>query len=322
MLKIKLFGTGQAQFKDQSIPDFPNQKSFLLLCYLLLHKQYPHHREHLSNIFWGDSTTSTARKGLRNALWRLRKLLEPNGICLDDYLLIADDTISFINTSEYWLDIEAFEKGTEQSKDIAGKDLTSEQASSLETATNYYIGDLLESSYDDWLLYERERYRIDHLNALNKLMVYHGLNGNFEQGLTYGEKILSRDSTRERVHRQMMWLYSLADNRNAAIAQYKRCKEILRDELGIRPMMETQKIYALLLQNEFNPNNWSGVHNLVSGPEPMTDSAVCTLVRQALEKLNRLQETIEGTSIELQMIERMINQSITQTSHKLEESPD
>jgi DNA-binding SARP family transcriptional activator len=322
MLKIKLFGTGQAKFKDQAIPDFPNQKSFLLFCYLLIHKQYPHHREHLSTIFWGDSTTSTARKGLRNALWRLRKLLEPNGICLDDYLLIADDSISFINTSEYWLDIEAFEKGTEESKDIAGQDLTPEQASSLETATNYYIGDLLESSYEDWLLYERERYRIDYLNTLNKLMVYHGLNGNFEQGLTYGEKILSRDSTREKVHRQMMWLYSLADNRNAAIAQYKRCKEILRDELGIRPMLETQKIYALLMQNEYRPINWSGVHSLPSGPEHMTDSAVCTLVRQALEKLNKLQETIEGTSIELQMIERMINQSITQTSHKLEESSD
>lgn len=322
MLEIKLFGTGQANYNNQPIPDFPNQQSFLLFCYILLHKEYPHHREHLSTIFWGDSTTSTARKRLRNALWRLRKLLDPAGIYLDDYLLIADETISFINSSAYWLDIEYFDKGIGLCKDISGSDITPDQVSTLEKSIEIYIGDLMESSYEDWLLYERERYRIDYLNALNKLMVYHGLNGNYEQGLFYGEEILSRDCTREKVHRQMMWLYSLADNRNAAIRQYKRCKEILRDELGIRPMLETQKIYALLLQNEYNPKTWSGYQIGASISENGTESAICNLVRQALNKLTRLQETIEGTSIELQLIEQMITQAITQTNHNLEDSPD
>ena len=319
MLEIRLFGTGQASYKEHSITDFPNQQSHLLLCYLLLHKHYPHHREHLSSIFWGDSPTSNARKGLRNALWRLRKVFDTVRICTDDYLLIADDTIAFINSSDYWLDIEIFETGTDACKDLSGRDLTPDQASKLEISVELYIGDLLESVYEDWLLYDRERYRISYLNALNKLMVYHGLNGNYERGLAYGEDILARDSTREKVHRQMMWLYCLADNRNAALTQYKRCRNILRNELGIRPMIETQNIYALLLRNEFNPKTWHGDQIRPSISEEMPDSSIATLVRRALVKLNRLQETIEGTSKELHIIEQLITEASTQTSHQQKE---
>lgn len=322
MLKISLFGTGQANYKDQPIPDFPNQQSYLLFCYLLLHKPYPHHREHLSTIFWGDTITSTSRKRLRNALWRLRKMFESVGLCTDDYLLVADETISFINSSNYWLDIEVFENGVDACKDLSGRDLTVEQATKLESAVELYIGDLLESIYEDWLLYDRERYRLAYLNALNKLMVYHGFSGNYERGLAYGEEILARDSTREKVHRQMMWLYSLADNRNAALAQYKRCRQILREELGVRPMLETQNLYAALLRNEFNPDTWPGNQIRSSISIGMTDSSICTLVRRALQKLNRLQETIEGTSEELHVIEQMINEALTQTVHQQKNIPD
>jgi DNA-binding SARP family transcriptional activator len=322
MLKISLFGTGQADFMDQSIADFPNQQSYHLFCYLLLHKNYPHHREHISTIFWGDASTSTSRKRLRNAIWRLRKLCEPFGICIEDYLLIADDTISFINSSNYWLDVEIFEKESEACRDISGRKLTPEQAEKLEMAVTLYKGDLLESSYDDWLLYDRERYRIIYLNLLNKLMVYHGLNGNYERGLGYGNEILSKDSTRERVHRQMMWLYSLADNRNAALLQYKKCCQILQDELGVRPMQETQNLYAALIRNEFNPDTWPVDQIRTSHSIGMTDRSISSLVRKALQKLNRLQETIEGTSEELHIIEQMINEALTQTMGQPNNTPE
>jgi DNA-binding SARP family transcriptional activator len=316
MLEIRLFGTGQASYNDQLVQDFPNQQPFLLFCYLLIHKGYPHHREHLSTLFWGDSSTQTARKRLRNALWRLRKLFESVGMNIDDYFLIADDTLSFITTSTYWLDIEVFQKGIETCKDLTGRDLSSSQVERLENAVDLFIGDLLESSYEDWLLYDRERYQMDYLNALNKLMIYHGINGNYERGLAYGDSILEIDSTREKVHRQMMWLYSLAGNRNAAISQYKRCREILREELGILPMIETQNIYALLLRNEYHPKSWTDTpeHSLVGGL--LADHSVNKLVKRALEKLNRLQEEIEGTSVELQMIELLITKRLSQTSRQ------
>jgi DNA-binding SARP family transcriptional activator len=243
-------------------------------------------------------------------------LCEPVGLCIDDYFLIDDDTISFINTSDYWLDLESFESGTEKCKGISGRNINENQASILEKSIQHYIGDLLEGNYEDWVLYERERYRIAYLNALYKLMVFHGCAGNFEQGLSYGEAILARDITREKVHRQMMWLYSLADNRDAAIKQFKQCRQILKDELGIPPMLETQKIYALILQNKFQPDSWDGDARLPARSQLFRDNSICTLIRSALDKLNQLQETIEGTTMELLLIEKMINETLAQKSQE------
>lgn len=322
MLELKLFGTGQAHFKDQCLADFPGQQSSLLFCHLLLNRHYPHHREVLSTIFWGDSSTSTARKRLRNALWRLRKQFQSSGIQLEEYLLIADDTISFINTSAYWLDIEIFETAAESCEDLSGRQLTTTQVENLEKAVELYRGDLLESLYEDWLLNDRERLRILYLNALDKLLVYHGLHANYERGLAYGEDIITRDCTREKVHRQMMWLHALAGNRNAALTQYRRCCLILQDELGIPPMEETQNMYQLLLQNQFDAKTWQADELTPIRPAPSSDPNIHPLVRRALQKLHHLQETIEGTSVELQAIEQMIHQALVQSNQNHKNIPD
>ena len=89
MLKLNLFGTGQASYCDRPLAGFPNQQCHLLLCYLLLNRHHPHYRERLAAVFWGDSPTAVARKSLRNALWRLRCALHAAGA--DD----AEDVPSF-----------------------------------------------------------------------------------------------------------------------------------------------------------------------------------------------------------------------------------
>ena len=52
MLELKLFGTGQVRYFDQSLAGFPNQQGCLLLCYLLLNRHRPHNRERLAAVFW------------------------------------------------------------------------------------------------------------------------------------------------------------------------------------------------------------------------------------------------------------------------------
>jgi DNA-binding SARP family transcriptional activator len=76
MLKFKIFGPGQAFYNDRIISGFPNRQSYLLLCYLLLNPHYPHSRDHLATMFWGDYPTHISRKYFRNSLWKLRQEFE------------------------------------------------------------------------------------------------------------------------------------------------------------------------------------------------------------------------------------------------------
>ena len=318
MLKIRLFGSGQAHFQDQAFNGFPNQQGCLLLCYLLLNKPHPQNRDRLASAFWGNLPTHTSRKYLRNAIWRLRQTMQTAGVQSEEYIFVSEDSVSFINTRDTWLDIEVFEDTINRTLHLAEQDITVDQVKALEAAIDLYIGDLLESCYEDWCLYDRERYRLLYAHALNKLMLCHTQSAHYSQALAIGERLLALDNTQEKAHRLMMWLYWGQGNRSAAIQQYKRCFEILREELGLRPAPETRLLYDKILSGQENPRAQA---DITSSPvlatkkdtvaKPKAEAQTGLLVANALQRLHRLQDTIEETRTELQQIESLIHEAMT-----------
>ena len=315
MLRVRLFGAGEAFYKDRSIPGFPNQRACLLFSYLLLNRNYPHNRERLAAIFWGDYPTATARKYLRNGLWRLRQIMQSVGLPDDEVLMISDESVAIINVSPTWIDVEAFQESTAIYRDIPGKALDWAGAQRLEAAVDLYIGDLLESIYEDWCLYDRERLRMVYLNTLGKLIVFHGINGSYERGLDFADRILAIDNTRERIHRHKMWLLWLAGDRNGALAQFKICRQVLREELGIKPMDATRSLYKRVLQQQDRPRSWPGVLDDSPPEAGEGDESIQTLTENALQKLQRLQTLLEETGVELHQIERLISKALWNSRH-------
>lgn len=315
MLKVWLFGSGEARYFDRPLPGCPNQQSFLLLSYLLLNRRRPMHRERIAAVFWGEHPTSTSRKYLRNALWRLRLALQSAGAPAEEYLAIGDDSISFLASSRYWLDVEFFETTIRRYQGLSGQELTGEQAEDLEEAVKFYAGELLEGVYEDWCLYDRERYSLLLLKTLSKLMIYHGLHGNYERGLAHGERILNHDDTREKIYREMMWLYWLSGDRHAALAQFKRCAQVMRETLGISPMDETRRLYQQMLHGKFDPHRWvDRLHGPNKPPKASGEEAVAPLAEHALVKLHQLQVVLEETNLELQRIERLLSKTVLENS--------
>jgi DNA-binding SARP family transcriptional activator len=318
MLKIKLFGTGQAYLDGYEYAPFPSNQAHLLLCYLLLNSKYPHLRDQLASVFWGEYSTRASRKYLRNGLWKLRQMFEEAQANLDDYLFVSDESITFIRTSSYWLDVEVFEDTLEDYQDVPGQEIRPEQAHQLGTAVELYSGNLLEGADYDWCIYERERLNLLYLEALSKLMVYHAANGTYERGLAYGERILVQDPTREKVHLHMMRLYWLSGNRSAALAQYKRCVQILREELGIAPLHETTLVYQQMIHNQYTPqlrragveNDSKAIQAQSPGGEIKGEASIMPNgTREALET-TYLQRLVEETTAELRQIEKLIHSDL------------
>lgn len=307
MFTFRLFGVGKAQYGGQSLAGFPDQQTGQLLSYLILNRGQQYHRERLAALFWTEHTTEKARKNLRNALCRLHKNFETVGAKFDDYIAIEEDRISFRALHSYWLDVEVFEAATSQAQGLSGTDLTNEQAHHLEGAIELYEGDLLESIYEDWCLHERERLRLAYLNAVERLMNFHGAQGNYDQGLRYGHHLLEVDPTREKIHRAMMAFYWCRGDRNAAITQYKVCYQVLREELGLKPMDETRRLYQQILQNP-PPEKWIPDSHLV----PSRDLAVKKDSRHTefiLQKIHSLQSLMGEFGAELRSIEHLLKNS-------------
>lgn len=316
MLQIKLFGVGQAAYFGQPLAAFPMQQPYQVWCYLLIHGRYPVLRDKLASLFWGDYPTSVALKNLRNALWKLRQSFAQVGADLENYLLISDTSIAVRRASPYWLDVEVFETAVEACQKISGEKLNPAQAGLLEDAVALYTGDLLEGIYCDWCLYERERLCLLYLATLSKLASYCEHIGDWRRGLHYGESILARDNTRERVHLQMMRLYWMAGDRDAALAQYKRCCEILQDELGVAPMRETTQVYQQMANNLYPPPGL-----VVAAPSPAIrpphshssdaqEKGVQNLAEKTLQRVVYLQNLLEETRAELHYLESLIHREL------------
>ena len=102
MLKVKLLGKFEIGLDGRPL-EIPSRPAQSLLAYLMLNRGAAHRREKLAGLLWPDSSESNARNNLRQALWRIRKMIG------DGYLVADKVSVSFSAEKDYWLDAQILE---------------------------------------------------------------------------------------------------------------------------------------------------------------------------------------------------------------------
>jgi DNA-binding SARP family transcriptional activator len=241
-LRFQLLGKFLAQRNQQKLPGLEAGKEQELLCYLLVHRNRPHAREALASLLWANTSTDRSKKYLRQALWHLASaLVENDG---DPRLLqIEHDWVQLNLHAGIWVDVAVFDHAATAAQGVAGAQLDSTTLTMLKEAVALYKGDLLEGWYQDWCLFERERFQNTYFLILDKLMAHAAAHGDYEAGQTYGATILSYDRASEVTYRRLMKLRYEAGDRTGALRQYQRCVTALHEELGVKPERRTQQLY-------------------------------------------------------------------------------
>lgn len=250
-LHFRVLGRLQVYCSDAPLQTPDSRKACELLCYLLLYRDRPHHREKLAELLWENGSAAQSKKYLRQALWQIQSAFDGHLTGLRQGLLSADPAwVQFNPEIDYILDVAEFESAWESVSDIPGHLLTPAQGQSLQSATALYQGDLLEGWYQDWCLFERVRLQGLYMAMLEKLMRYCEAQGEYAEGCRYGNIILRQDRARERTHRRMMRLYYQGGQRTAALRQYRACETALREELGVEPAHSTRALYEQIRADE------------------------------------------------------------------------
>jgi|WetSurMetagenome_2_1015567.scaffolds.fasta_scaffold190058_3 DNA-binding SARP family transcriptional activator len=245
-IKFYLFGKFCFKVGDNLIDKIEPHKAEELLGFLLLNKSSPHSRDKLADLLWGEISPGQSNSYLRKALWQLQYALNQYGIDKTSLLLVNAEWLQINPTFEFWLDTGVFEDSFQQTRGKLGRELSKEQAQIIKQAVEIYRGELLDGWYQNWCLYERERFEHRLLTMLDKLTDYCEAHEQYEEGLLYGEKILQCDHAREHTHRQVMRIYYLSGNRTAALRQYQKCVKMLREELDVEPTVETRKCFEMI----------------------------------------------------------------------------
>lgn len=237
--RFQLFGKFSVYRDAELVKGLDGGKERELLSYLLVRRDRCHPREALGSLLWGDTSTEKSRKYLRQALWRVQTVLEDDRSSGPPLLSIAHDWVQLNLQSDVTLDVALLEQAFAATHGISGRDLDCSKADMLKSAVDLYKGDLLEGSYQDWCLFERERLQNIYLSILEKLLIYSKKHGEYEAGQVYGSTILRFDRARESTHRHLMHLCYMAGDRTGALRQYERCARALEEELGVKPQKST-----------------------------------------------------------------------------------
>jgi DNA-binding SARP family transcriptional activator len=248
-LHIRLLGSFHILYGEAPVPGVDSPRLQALLAYLLLHRDAPQPRAHLSYLFWLDSTESQARANLRKYLHHLRRSL----LDADRFLYVDNRVVYWQPAAPFTLDVADFEAAVDRAEEAeqAGNQVGLREA--LEQAVATYHGDLLPSCYDDWVLTERERLRQTFARTVQRLIELLETQRSYSAAIREAERLLRHDPLHEETHRQLMRLYALKGDRARALRAYHTCATVLERELAVEPSAATREAYERLLRLDAAP---------------------------------------------------------------------
>lgn len=238
-LQIYAFGQGRVIRNGQPIAasEWTAAQARELFFYLL---SYPHRsKEQVGAVFWSDLSPGRMNSVFHATLYRLRRAVG------QEWIVYQEDRYHFNRQLDYWYDVEEFERLLAQAE---AHPAGSEQACACrEQACALFQGDYLEDIYADWSAGKREELHRRYLEALAWLADFYASRGRFEEAIRRYLEILARDNLREDIHRRLMKCYVLHGERGRALKHYHNLVALLKDELGIAPMVETTRLAEQIL---------------------------------------------------------------------------
>ena len=249
-LSISLLGSFQVLLADKGVNSFESNKVRALLAYLAVESNQPHRRETLATLFWPEQSEQRARRNLTQGLYNLRQAIGDHNEA-SSFLNVTQQTIQLNNAGDIRLDVAQFTALITASEQHQHDSIMTCKTcvDMLEETAVLYQGDFLEgfspgvsTAFEEWSLLKREQYRRLLLAALSKLVTVYKQQGNLDRALPHAWRQVELDPWREEGQQQLMWLLALSGRRSEALSQYEKSRRLLRKDLGVEPVTETQAL--------------------------------------------------------------------------------
>lgn len=242
-IRVLAFGDSSV-FLNGSPVHWRISRSMELFFFLLNHGR-PIHKEQLIDTLWPSSDTNPDQL-LRTSIHFLRKAIGSSCVLSKAGKYSLDLTCLYEH--RVWYDVAVFEqlygKATHA---LSEGDDTAAQTYLLEMIT-LYTGDYLSTLYSNWCIIQRDRLRQMCLDMYRKLAQIAWRHEQFEESITFWQRLLSIDSCQEDAHYGIMRALLKQGKRGMALRQYQLCVSTLKEELNIVPGVELQRLYHRLTE--------------------------------------------------------------------------
>src|SRR5262245_19012814 len=258
---LSLLGRFELSGPDGRPIDLTSKKLAGLLAFLACTAPQAQGRDKLMTLLWGSHFDAQARQNLRQALFRLRRVLG------EDALISSGESVS-LQPGVIACDVPRLEALLAEGRRDA-----------LNEAVGLYKGRLLpdieipEEAWTEWLAGERQRLEGLAFAAMLKLGEQELEAGNHEPGLSAANRVIAISGLREDAHRLIMRVLAAGGRRADALKHYEDRTALLERELSVEPDPTTRSL-AAELRRPHAPRPGSGVG---SDPAPETGAVLLPL---------------------------------------------
>jgi DNA-binding SARP family transcriptional activator len=254
-LTIRLLGPIEI-FRDAHRPlaadAWTTRRARDILCFIAARRHRRASKDTLIDTFWGEADFDAVTRNFHPTVSHIRKALNSNHPLKQNFLLYREGDYVLNPELNFQIDTESFDRLLAQAESARRAGETAQALSAYEAAVALYRGEFMQGVYDQWVMEPRAYYHGQYLQALETLI--HAAQAAASQTeewmrvLQLTQQVLREDPLREDIHRVVMRAHAAQGNRAAVKEQYDAVRKLLRDELGVEPAAETQKLYQQLFR--------------------------------------------------------------------------
>lgn len=249
---IKVFTFGRFEVwvgeKKLNSKDWGRDRSIQLFQFFLLARnRRALHKDQIVDKLWEDDLDD---QSFKVALHGINKALEPERKSHSEtkYIIRVGHTYQ-LSMDNIWVDSIAFESLIKVGNKYINEN-PELSAKAFRKALDLHQGTFLpDRIYEDWSCDERERIQLLYLGTTNELAELI-INENPSECIQLCQQALLIDVAWEEAYRIQMQAYFIKGNRPMAIKTYQVCEKVLQEELGIKPLPDTKKLYYKIVEAE------------------------------------------------------------------------
>jgi DNA-binding SARP family transcriptional activator len=214
--------------------------------------------EHLRFLFWPDTADGVSQHHLARLLNHICETVNDPGI------LLHDETHIRLDRRQFFSDLRIFQS---LSSPLDKNRSYNDQIEALELYRGPFLEGVQLNTYREFEhIIDNMRTGLEqkYLDLLECVINKRAEIGETEAAIELCHRYLQIDDLNERIHRSLIRLYVRLGKRELAIKQYQGCNRILQENLGIKPMMETQDLYQAVLEGRTTPG-----FDLFTNPSPV-----------------------------------------------------
>lgn len=229
-------------FTDAHLPGRQGRLAFAALAV----ERRPLSHDQLADIVWDESPPSQWKAALAPVVSKIRSLISTTGLDASTVLTSGGGAYALTLPGDIWVDLETALRGLDRAEGALRHGEDTEAARQATVASSILRRPFLTGVDSVWA--DGVRLRIDDALYRCSIALATAWNrlGDHQLAATVARTAIDLDPLREVGHRALMQAEQGRGDHSAALIAYRRCVDILADELDARPSPETAELAATI----------------------------------------------------------------------------